>query len=353
MNGASHAAFPATPLVGRERELATLRAHLDAALAGRGSLVLIGGEAGIGKTALAEALLAEARRARRAGAGRALLRPQRDAALRPLARALRAGPRRRRPARLAVALLAAERGGETLASQAAIFAARARRTSPRSPRGSPLVLLLEDLHWADPASLDLLRAVARQLADLPLLLLATYRDDELAATRIRSPAPARAGARGPRRAPRPAPLSATAIAALVARALPPSAGRRGAPGRAICTRAPRATPSSWASCCAPLEEAGRCARPRRRGLGAGRPRGGARAAAAAPDHRRAGGAAGRGDGAAAGGGGGHRPGGAAGPLGGGRARRTRRRCSTRSSGRSRRACWRRRPTARGCASPTR
>jgi predicted ATPase len=41
------------------------------------------------------------------------------------------------------------------------------------------VLLLDDLHWADLGSLDLLRALARQLADLPLLLIVTYRDDEL------------------------------------------------------------------------------------------------------------------------------------------------------------------------------
>src|SRR5690348_15434337 len=47
-------------LVGRERELGLLRDCLAAALAGRGALVLIGGEAGIGKTMLAEALLAEA-----------------------------------------------------------------------------------------------------------------------------------------------------------------------------------------------------------------------------------------------------------------------------------------------------
>jgi predicted ATPase len=46
--------------VGRERELGVLRQHLEAALTGHGSLVLIGGEVGIGKTALAEALCREA-----------------------------------------------------------------------------------------------------------------------------------------------------------------------------------------------------------------------------------------------------------------------------------------------------
>lgn len=44
---------------------------------------------------------------------------------------------------------------------------------------TPTLLLLDDLHWADPASLDLLRFLARSLTRLPLLLVATYRADEL------------------------------------------------------------------------------------------------------------------------------------------------------------------------------
>src|SRR5207302_1809064 len=68
--------------------------------------------------------------------------------------------------------------GEGVASQGELFA-RARAHLAAQAERRPLLLLLDDLHWADPASLDLLRFLARQLAALPLLLVATYRADEL------------------------------------------------------------------------------------------------------------------------------------------------------------------------------
>ena len=60
-------------LVGRERQLSILRQTLAHVLAGCGQLALITGEAGIGKTALAEALLAEARQRGAADPRRAVL----------------------------------------------------------------------------------------------------------------------------------------------------------------------------------------------------------------------------------------------------------------------------------------
>ena len=45
--------------------------------------------------------------------------------------------------------------------------------------GHPTVLVVEDVHWADEATLDVLRYLARRIEDLPAVLVLTYRDDEL------------------------------------------------------------------------------------------------------------------------------------------------------------------------------
>ena len=166
-----------TPLVGRERELGLLRERLGAALAGRGGLVLVGGEAGVGKTTLAEALAREALdRGARVALGRCYdltetppYGPWREAlAAIPAAPDLPPLP----------AALGGQVRGEAVASQEALFA-RAHAFLAAAASARPLVLLLDDLHWADPASLDLLRFLARQLPALPLLLVVTYRADEL------------------------------------------------------------------------------------------------------------------------------------------------------------------------------
>jgi DNA-binding CsgD family transcriptional regulator len=164
---------PAGPvLVGRDREQAALRNALAAALSGHGSLVLIGGEAGIGKTALAEALLTEA-----AQQGALVLVGRcydlaETPPYGPWAEAIARAPRGND------APAPPDFGGAGAGSQAALFA-QVRDYLAALAATQPLVLLLDDLHWADPASLDLLRVLGRHLADLPILVLATYRADEL------------------------------------------------------------------------------------------------------------------------------------------------------------------------------
>ncbi|HEX5503165.1 MAG TPA: AAA family ATPase, partial [Thermomicrobiales bacterium] len=166
------------PLVGRDWELAGLRAQLGAALAGETRLALIGGEAGIGKTALARALGREA-----AEHGALVL----EGRCYDLAETPPYGPwldllDRYRPAGdLPPPPDALRRAGAGtgVASQAALFAA-ARDFFAAVAARRPLVLLLDDLHWADPASLDLLRALAQRLAALPLLLVVIYRAEEVA-----------------------------------------------------------------------------------------------------------------------------------------------------------------------------
>ena len=164
-------------LVGRERELAILRAKLAAMKDGKGGLVLIGGEAGIGKTALAEATSREAvDRGARILVGRCY----------DLAETPPYGPwadligRYRPDASMPLPPAGFAGHGEAVAaeSQTALFQ-QALDFFAALATHRPLVLLLDDLHWADDASVDLLRFVARSLAELPILVIATYRNDEL------------------------------------------------------------------------------------------------------------------------------------------------------------------------------
>src|SRR5829696_4833952 len=166
-------------LVGRDRELRDLRRLLDAAMGGRGQLVLLGGEAGVGKTTIANALCREA-----AGRGALALvghcydltdtppygpwmdafddyRPEADLPSPPAA--------------------LARTGAGEITTRSALFDG-ARHFVARLCKRRPLVMLLEDLHWADPESLDLLRVVSREASSQPLLVLATFRGDELAPT---------------------------------------------------------------------------------------------------------------------------------------------------------------------------
>ncbi len=163
-------------LVGRDRELAVLAELLNDAIAGRGSFVLAGGEAGIGKTALAEAACRVAvQQEVLVLTGRCFDRSETSAYGPWLSLFERYRPRDDLPP---YPMVFAEPGHvDDVGSQASLF--RQVLSFLRATTSvKPVMLLLEDVHWADPASLDLLRFLAQNIATLPLLVMVTYRSDE-------------------------------------------------------------------------------------------------------------------------------------------------------------------------------
>jgi DNA-binding CsgD family transcriptional regulator/energy-coupling factor transporter ATP-binding protein EcfA2 len=150
-------------LLERERELAELAQAAREAAAGEGGLVLILGEAGIGKSSLVRALrgLLPAERRLLVGHCDDLGTPRTLGPFRDLVGSVGAG--------LARALA---EGGER---DAVLTALR----SELGWAGHPTILVVEDVHWADEATLDVLRYLARRVTELPAVLVLTYRDDEL------------------------------------------------------------------------------------------------------------------------------------------------------------------------------
>ncbi len=152
-------------LVERDRELAALNALLDEIISDQGRIALIAGEAGIGKTSLVERFLQQAREQRYPSprvlwaACEALFTPSPLGPLYDIAQQLPSSLR---------ALLEGEAKHPTL------FAAVLDELSH-----TPTILVIEDIHWADEATLDLLKYLARRIHRVSTLLILTYRDDEL------------------------------------------------------------------------------------------------------------------------------------------------------------------------------
>jgi DNA-binding CsgD family transcriptional regulator len=148
-------------LLERDRVLAQLTAAYDDAVVGTGRLVLVAGEAGIGKTALVRRLCDELGPTAEPlhGACDPLETP------RPLGPFLDVAEAAPTPLREAI-----EAGGAPHDIATALHA---------SANGAPVVVVLEDVHWADEATLDVLRVLGRRIGDARALVIATYRDDEL------------------------------------------------------------------------------------------------------------------------------------------------------------------------------
>jgi serine/threonine protein kinase/predicted ATPase len=190
------------PMVGRERERAALRTGFESATAGRGLLLCVTGEPGLGKTTFVEEFLSElatSGRPHSLARGRCSERLAGAEAYLPLLEALDSllhgddGPETARLLMsvapswyVQVAPLAADDPSLARARAEAAGASQERRKRELGvfvrelSRLRPFVLFLDDIHWADPSSADLLAYLGGQCAELHILLVLTYRPSDLA-----------------------------------------------------------------------------------------------------------------------------------------------------------------------------
>ncbi len=179
-------------LLEREAALADLTAALDEARAGAGAVAMVSGEAGVGKTTLLRAFAAQA------DAARTLIGGCDDLAV---------------PRALGPFLEIADQVPRLLRrlEEEPVGAPRAMFDELR--RDGPTLCVVEDAHWADEATLDVITHLARRMEDLPALLVISFRDDEVAPDHPLRRALAAAPTARARRITL-APLSAAAVGAL-------------------------------------------------------------------------------------------------------------------------------------------
>jgi transcriptional regulator with XRE-family HTH domain/tetratricopeptide (TPR) repeat protein len=190
--------MPLTLLVGRERQQALLRSLQDEARGGQTQVALIAGEPGIGKTRLAEELSIEASNAGFRAFWGHCYEWEGAPAYWPWVQILRDYAEGCAPDLLQVQLgpgaplvagIVPEfagilpdsttlRGENPTQARFELFDSIARFLR-RATHHGPLLLVLDDLHWADPPSLMLLEFIVREVADAPLLIVGTYRDVEV------------------------------------------------------------------------------------------------------------------------------------------------------------------------------
>jgi AAA ATPase domain len=183
------------PFVGRGRELTRLSAALSRAAAGEGTTVVITGDAGMGKTALVDAflhardtlavnaLICRGQSVEYSGAGEAYM-PVIDA-LAPLVahpgHGLHEIVRTHAPSWRSQFPGVYPREEATLTPPAPARLARELGDAlAAAARSRPVVLILEDLHWADPSTVEVLRHLAHRARRVALLLIVTCRSEEAA-----------------------------------------------------------------------------------------------------------------------------------------------------------------------------
>jgi DNA-binding SARP family transcriptional activator len=179
-----------TPLIGRQREVAQLRSALEEAWRGRGAVALVRGEAGVGKSRLVEALVQAALEAGGHVLGGRAYESEQILPFSPWIDALRAGhvvPHMLReinePWRTELTRLFPDLGQGRPEPPAGddylrLFEAMGRMIHYLAS-GRPLLVVLEDLHWADEISHRLLAFLARRIGDWPVLMAGTLRDEVL------------------------------------------------------------------------------------------------------------------------------------------------------------------------------